>query len=55
MQLTTLTVGIIAPFVLTARNQPVLGSLYVYAPNHVAPIFFAVAFACSAVGHFWQC
>ncbi|GAB1318918.1 RTA1 domain-containing protein [Madurella fahalii] len=38
-----------------ADGEPVLGSLYVYAPNQVAPIFFAVAFGCSAVGHIWQC
>jgi hypothetical protein len=31
------------------------GSLFVYAPNKGAPIFFAVAFAASAVGHIWQC
>ena len=31
------------------------GSLYVYGPNRGSPIFFAVAFAASAVGHIWQC
>ncbi|KAL5353216.1 hypothetical protein ACLOAV_001251 [Pseudogymnoascus australis] len=36
-------------------GKPVDGSLYVYAPNKIAPVFFAVAFAASAVGHVWQC
>ncbi|KFY15647.1 hypothetical protein V492_01844 [Pseudogymnoascus sp. VKM F-4246] len=36
-------------------GKPVEGSLYVYAPNKIAPVFFAVAFAASAVGHIWQC
>ncbi|KAF7526201.1 hypothetical protein G7054_g10852 [Neopestalotiopsis clavispora] len=36
-------------------GQPVPGSLYVYAPDKGAPIFFAVAFAVSAVGHIYQC
>ncbi|KFZ04967.1 hypothetical protein V501_08816 [Pseudogymnoascus sp. VKM F-4519 (FW-2642)] len=36
-------------------GKPIEGSLYVYAPNKVAPVFFAVAFAVSAVGHIWQC
>ncbi|RJE23139.1 RTA1 like protein [Aspergillus sclerotialis] len=36
-------------------GQPVPGSLYVYVPNKVAPIFFTVAFAASATGHIWQC
>lgn len=36
-------------------GQPVPGSLYVYAPNKGAPVFFTVAFAASAVGHIWQC
>lgn len=31
------------------------GSLYVYAPNKGAPVFFAATFAVSAIGHFWQC
>lgn len=35
-------------------GHSVLGSLYVYAPNKGAPVFFAVAFAASAVGHIWQ-
>ncbi|EEP80582.1 conserved hypothetical protein [Uncinocarpus reesii 1704] len=36
-------------------GRPVEGSLYIYAPNKVAPIFFAIAFAVSTTGHFWQC
>ncbi|KAI1781320.1 hypothetical protein F4818DRAFT_451459 [Hypoxylon cercidicola] len=36
-------------------GQPVPGSLFVYAPNNGAPVFFAFAFAASAVGHIWQC
>ncbi|KIX09108.1 uncharacterized protein Z518_00186 [Rhinocladiella mackenziei CBS 650.93] len=36
-------------------GQPILGSLYVYAPNKVAPVFFTAAYAASAVGHIWQC
>ncbi|KAF2471147.1 putative RTA1 domain protein [Lindgomyces ingoldianus] len=36
-------------------GQPVPGSLFVYAPNKGAPIFFSLAFAASAVGHIWQC
>ncbi|KAI1753237.1 putative RTA1 domain protein [Xylaria castorea] len=38
-----------------ADGEPVPGSLYVYAPNKGAPIFFTVAYAISAVGHIWQC
>ncbi|CEJ93352.1 hypothetical protein VHEMI08945 [[Torrubiella] hemipterigena] len=38
-----------------ADGKPILGSLYVYAPNKGAPIFFAVAFGMSAVFHIWQC
>jgi hypothetical protein len=30
-------------------------SLYVYAPNKVAPIIFTVAYGISMIGHFWQC
>lgn len=33
----------------------VLGSLYVYAPNKGAPIFFTIAYATSALFHLWQC
>ncbi|KAI0181196.1 putative RTA1 domain protein [Hypoxylon sp. FL1284] len=36
-------------------GQPVPGSLYIYEPNKIAPIIFAVAYASSAVGHLWQC
>ncbi|KAI1759005.1 putative RTA1 domain protein [Hypoxylon sp. FL1150] len=36
-------------------GQPVPGSLFVYAPNKGAPVFFACAFAASAAGHIWQC
>ncbi|KAL9468414.1 hypothetical protein ACSS6W_010108 [Trichoderma asperelloides] len=38
-----------------AEGDPVLYSLYVYAPNKGAPIVFAIAFAISAVFHIWQC
>ncbi|KAK4155338.1 hypothetical protein C8A00DRAFT_42059 [Chaetomidium leptoderma] len=34
---------------------PVPGSLWIYAPNQGAPIFFAIAFAVSGVGHVWKC
>lgn len=36
-------------------TSKVLGSLYVYAPNKGAPIFFTIAYAISAVFHLWQC
>ncbi|OIW28759.1 putative RTA1 domain protein [Coniochaeta ligniaria NRRL 30616] len=36
-------------------GQPVPGSLFVYAPNKVAPVIFTVMFAISAAGHIWQC
>ncbi|KAK3370887.1 putative RTA1 domain protein [Lasiosphaeria ovina] len=36
-------------------GEPILGSLFVYAPNKVAPVIFAAAFAASAAGHIWQC
>ncbi|KAL8369688.1 hypothetical protein RB595_000160 [Gaeumannomyces hyphopodioides] len=38
-----------------ALGEPVLYSLYVYAPDQGAPIFFAIAFALSAIFHIWQC
>ncbi|KAL3469709.1 hypothetical protein BJX99DRAFT_264954 [Aspergillus californicus] len=38
-----------------AAGEPVLWSLYVYAPNKGAPIFFALAYALSAALHIWQC
>ncbi|KAG9519271.1 putative RTA1 domain protein, partial [Aureobasidium melanogenum] len=37
-------------------NLPmVLYSLYVYAPNKVAPVLFTILYGISAVGHIWQC
>lgn len=36
-------------------GKVILGSLYIYAPNKGAPIFFTIAYAASAVGHIWQC
>ncbi|KEQ95233.1 hypothetical protein AUEXF2481DRAFT_4857 [Aureobasidium subglaciale EXF-2481] len=36
-------------------GEPVLYSLYVYAPNKVAPVLFTVLYGISAVGHIWQC
>ncbi|OQE28869.1 hypothetical protein PENSTE_c003G04047 [Penicillium steckii] len=38
-----------------AEGEVVLGSIYVYAPNKVAPIVFSVLFGISAIGHNWQC
>ncbi|KAI8951499.1 putative RTA1 domain protein [Xylaria longipes] len=38
-----------------ADGDTVPHSLYVYAPNKGAPIFFAIAYAISAIGHIWQC
>ncbi|OJJ05053.1 hypothetical protein ASPVEDRAFT_86415 [Aspergillus versicolor CBS 583.65] len=38
-----------------ADGEVVPHSLYVYAPNKGAPIFFTILFAISAVGHLWQC
>ncbi|KAL5041296.1 hypothetical protein BDW71DRAFT_213196 [Aspergillus fruticulosus] len=38
-----------------ANGEPVLWSLYVYAPNKGAPIFFTIAYAVSAGVHIWQC
>ncbi|KAM5439738.1 hypothetical protein MferCBS31731_004148 [Microsporum ferrugineum] len=40
---------------MAGSGTPVLGSLFVYAPNKAAPIFFTAAYALSAVGHIWQC
>ncbi|KAF3765325.1 hypothetical protein M406DRAFT_257698 [Cryphonectria parasitica EP155] len=37
------------------NSAVVLWSLYVYAPNKGAPIFFTIAYACSGAGHLWQC
>ncbi|KAK1749483.1 putative RTA1 domain protein [Echria macrotheca] len=36
-------------------GQPIPGSLYIYAPNKGAPIFFVICFAISASVHYWQC
>ncbi|KAK3332913.1 hypothetical protein B0T19DRAFT_473689 [Cercophora scortea] len=36
-------------------GHPVPGSIYFYAPNQGASIFFAVAFAISGIFHLWQC
>ncbi|KAL4813286.1 hypothetical protein BDW67DRAFT_178014 [Aspergillus spinulosporus] len=38
-----------------ANGEPILWSLYVYAPNKGAPVFFAIAYAVSAATHIWQC
>ncbi|KAK4238427.1 hypothetical protein C8A03DRAFT_43842 [Achaetomium macrosporum] len=38
-----------------AAGEPIRLSLYVYAPNKGAPIFFAIAYGISAVFHIWQC
>ncbi|KAH6838475.1 hypothetical protein B0I37DRAFT_449552 [Chaetomium sp. MPI-CAGE-AT-0009] len=38
-----------------SAGEPILYSLYVYAPNRGAPIFFTIAFVISAVFHIWQC
>ena len=39
---------------MTDGNQ-VEGSLFLYAPNKGAAIFFTVAFAVTAAVHLWQC
>ncbi|KAJ4291553.1 hypothetical protein N0V88_006151 [Collariella sp. IMI 366227] len=36
-------------------GEPVPGSVYFYAPNKGAPVFFAVAFAASGFFHIYQC
>ncbi|KAK0701196.1 hypothetical protein B0T21DRAFT_321855 [Apiosordaria backusii] len=36
-------------------GEPILLSLYVYAPNKAAPVFFATTYALSASFHVWQC
>ncbi|KAK3693139.1 hypothetical protein B0T22DRAFT_496043 [Podospora appendiculata] len=38
-----------------ADGHPVPGSIYFYAPNQGASIFFAIAFAISGLVHLWQC
>ncbi|TLD21893.1 hypothetical protein PspLS_08115 [Pyricularia sp. CBS 133598] len=40
---------------MTSQGEPVLFSLYVYAPTEGAPIFFSIAFGLSAVFHIYQC
>ncbi|KAK4204766.1 hypothetical protein QBC40DRAFT_272351 [Triangularia verruculosa] len=40
---------------MATPGEPVLLSLYVYAPNKAAPVFFAIAYALSAIFHVWQC
>ena len=44
-----------APLLVSLLTDQVPGSLWIYAPNQGAPVFFAVAFAISAAFHFWQC
>ncbi|KAL4770065.1 hypothetical protein BDW60DRAFT_224500 [Aspergillus nidulans var. acristatus] len=38
-----------------ANGEPILWSLYVYAPNKGAPVFFTIAYAVAAAAHIWQC
>ncbi|KAK1598652.1 RTA1 domain-containing protein [Colletotrichum navitas] len=40
---------------MAGSGVPILGSLYVYAPNQPAAIFFTVAYAITAAVHIWQC
>lgn len=41
---------------LTANKLGIVdGSIWFYAPNKVAPVVFAVAFAASGAYHTWQC
>ncbi|KAJ0121935.1 RTA1 domain-containing protein [Diaporthe amygdali] len=40
---------------MAQNGEAILGSLYVYAPNKGAPIFFIIVFAISAITHLWQC
>ncbi|KAK6224398.1 RTA1 domain-containing protein [Colletotrichum tabaci] len=40
---------------MAGSGVPILGSLYVYAPNKAAPIFFTIVYAISAAVHVWQC
>ncbi|GAB1311460.1 hypothetical protein MFIFM68171_01670 [Madurella fahalii] len=37
------------------RLETVPGSIWFYAPNQGAPVFFTVAFAASGIFHLWQC
>ncbi|KAK0628374.1 hypothetical protein B0T17DRAFT_505055 [Bombardia bombarda] len=36
-------------------GRPVGGSVFFYAPNKGAPVFFTIAFATSGAYHLWQC
>ncbi|KAJ5640790.1 hypothetical protein N7528_000415 [Penicillium herquei] len=36
------------------NGEPILGSLYIYAPNRIAPIVFAAVFTISFIGHVYQ-
>ncbi|KAL4885923.1 hypothetical protein BJY04DRAFT_214120 [Aspergillus karnatakaensis] len=38
-----------------SHGEPVLWSLYIYAPNKQAPIFFTSAYGLLTLGHIWQC
>ncbi|OLN97105.1 hypothetical protein CCHL11_02182 [Colletotrichum chlorophyti] len=40
---------------MVESGVPILGSLYVYAPNKPAAIFFTIAYAITAALHIWQC
>ncbi|KAL2150543.1 hypothetical protein VTH82DRAFT_7106 [Thermothelomyces myriococcoides] len=40
---------------MAPSGEPVLWSLYVYAPNKGAPIFFTITYGISAFFHIWQC
>lgn len=40
---------------MSSNGEVVYGSLFVYAPNKVGPIVFAILYGLSAVGHFYQC
>ncbi|KAF2851949.1 hypothetical protein T440DRAFT_488565 [Plenodomus tracheiphilus IPT5] len=40
---------------MATSDVPIVGSLYIYAPNKGAPIFFMIAFTISTLFHSWQC
>ncbi|KAK2025053.1 RTA1 domain-containing protein [Colletotrichum zoysiae] len=40
---------------MAESGVPILGSLYVYAPNQPAAIFFTLVYAITAAVHIWQC
>ncbi|KAK1981751.1 RTA1 domain-containing protein [Colletotrichum cereale] len=40
---------------MAGSGVPILGSLYVYAPNQPASIFFTTAYAITSAFHIWQC